>query len=102
MSKTVEIYEKENLTAHVKEMGAYLTEKLEALKEKCDCIKAVKGTGLMQGIQITKPLGEVTNAALKEGLLVIGAGADVLRFVPPLIIEKEHVDEMIAVLEKIL
>lgn len=102
VSKTVEIFEKENLTAHVKEMGAYLTEKLEALKEKCDCIKAVKGTGLMQGIQITKPLGEVTNAALKEGLLVIGAGADVLRFVPPLIIEKEHVDEMIAVLEKIL
>ena len=102
VSKTVEIFEKENLTAHVKEMGAYLTEKLEALKEKCDCIKAVKGTGLMQGIQITKPLGEVTNAALKEGLLVIGAGADVLRFVPPLIIEKEHEDEMIAVLEKIL
>ena len=102
VSKTVEIFEKENLTAHVKEMGTYLTEKLEALKEKCDCIKAVKGTGLMQGIQITKPLGEVTNAALKEGLLVIGAGADVLRFVPPLIIEQEHVDEMIAVLEKIL
>lgn len=102
VSKTVEIFEKENLTAHVKEMGAYLTEKLEALKEKCDCIKAVKGTGLMQGIQITKPLGEVTDAALKEGLLVIGAGADVLRFVPPLIIEKEHVDEMIVVLEKIL
>ena len=102
VSKTVEIFEKENLTAHVKGMGTYLTEKLEALKEKCDCIKAVKGTGLMQGIQITKPLGEVTNAALKEGLLVIGAGADVLRFVPPLIIEKEHVDEMIAVLEKIL
>ena len=102
VSKMVEIFEKENLTVHVKEMGAYLTEKLEALKEKCDCIKAVKGTGLMQGIQITKPLGEVTNAALKEGLLVIGAGADVLRFVPPLIIEKEHVDEMIAVLEKIL
>ena len=102
VSKTVEIFEKENLTAHVKEMGTYLTEKLEALKEKCDCIKTVKGTGLMQGIQITKPLGEVTNAALKEGLLVIGAGADVLRFVPPLIIEKEHVDEMIAVLEKIL
>ena len=102
VSKTVEIFEKENLTAHVKEMGTYLTEKLEALKEKCDCIKAVKGTGLMQGIQITKPLGEVTNAALKEGLLVIGAGADVLRFVPPLIIEKEHVAEMIAVLEKIL
>lgn len=102
VSKTVEIFEKENLTAHVKEMGTYLTEKLEALKEKCDCIKAVKGTGLMQGIRITKPLGEVTNAALKEGLLVIGAGADVLRFIPPLIIEKEHVDEMIAVLEKIL
>ena len=56
----------------------------------------------MQGIQITKTSGEIANAALKEGLLVIGAGTDVIRFVPPLIIEKEHVDEMISVLKRIL
>ena len=56
----------------------------------------------MQGIQVTKPTGEIANAALQEGLLVIGAGADVIRFVPPLIIEKEHVDEMIEKLKKVL
>ncbi len=78
-----------------KELGAYLTEKLEELKSECDCVKAVKGKGLMQGIQVTKPLSEITKEALKEGLLIIGAGNDVIRFVPPLVIEKEHVDEMI-------
>lgn len=102
VSKTVEIFERENIAAHAKEMGIYLTEKLLALKEKCDCIKEVKGTGLMQGIKIMKPLGEVTKTALEEGLLVIGAGEDVLRFVPPLIIEKNEIDEMIEILEKIL
>ena len=56
----------------------------------------------MQGIQVTKPLSEITGGALKEGLLIIGAGSDVIRFVPPLIIEKEQVDEMIQILKKVL
>ena len=102
VSKTIEIFEKKNLVAHVQELGAYLTEKLEELKSECDCVKAVKGKGLMQGIQATKPLSEITKEALKEGLLIIGAGNDVIRFVPPLIIEKEHVDEMIRILKKVL
>lgn len=102
VSKTIEIFEKKNLVAHVQELGAYLTEKLEELKSECDCVKAVKGKGLMQGIQVTKPLSEITKEALKEGLLIIGAGSDVIRFVPPLIIEKEHVDEMIRILKKVL
>ena len=102
VSKTIEIFEKKNLVAHVQELGAYLTEKLEELKSECDCVKAVKGKGLMQGIQVTKPLSEITKEALKEGLLIIGAGNDVIRFVPPLIIEKEHVDEMIRILKKVL
>ena len=102
VSKTIEIFEKKNLVEHVQELGAYLTEKLEELKSECDCVKAVKGKGLMQGIQVTKPLSEITKEALKEGLLIIGAGNDVIRFVPPLIIEKEHVDEMIRILKKVL
>ena len=102
VSKTIEIFEKKNLVVHVQELGAYLTEKLEELKSECDCVKAVKGKGLMQGIQVTKPLSEITKEALKEGLLIIGAGNDVIRFVPPLIIEKEHVDEMIRILKKVL
>ena len=56
----------------------------------------------MQGIQVTKPISEITAAALKEGLLIIGAGSDVIRFVPPLIIENEQVDEMIRILKKAL
>ena len=56
----------------------------------------------MQGIRVTKPVSGITNAALKEGLLIIGAGTDVIRFVPPLVIEKEYIDEMIEKLKKVL
>lgn len=102
VSKTVEIFEKENIVAHVKKMGEYLSEKLQMLVQEYDCVKEMRGTGLMQGIQVTKPISEITNAALKEGLLVIGAGTDVIRFVPPLIIETEHIDEMIEKLKRVL
>ncbi|MGN1167022.1 MAG: aspartate aminotransferase family protein [Lachnospiraceae bacterium] len=102
VSKIVEIFEKEKIVQHVQQVGIYLSEKLDELVEENEfCLKR-KGTGLMQGIQITKNTGEITNRALKEGLLIIGAGTDVIRFVPPLIIEKEHVDKMISVLKKIL
>ncbi|MDY2814685.1 MAG: aspartate aminotransferase family protein [Dorea sp.] len=102
VSKTIEIFEREKLAEHAKEVGTYLAEKLDALVDAYDCVTARKGTGLMQGIQITKPVSKVTNAALKEGLLIIGAGEDIIRFVPPLVIEKEHVDEMIEKLKKVL
>lgn len=102
VSKTIEIFEREKLAEHAKEVGTYLAEKLDVLVDAYDCVTARKGTGLMQGIQITKPVSKVTNAALKEGLLIIGAGEDIIRFVPPLVIEKEHVDEMIEKLKKVL
>ena len=62
----------------------------------------VLGKGLMQGLVCTLPVGQVSAKALEQGLIVITAGADVLRFVPPLVIEKQHVDEMIEKLEKAL
>lgn len=102
VSKTIEIFEKKHLVEHVQKVGAYLTKKLEELVEEYDTVKAVKGKSLMQGIQVTKPISEITGAALKEGLLIIGAGSDVIRFVPPLIIELEQVDEMIRILKKAL
>ena len=102
VSKTIEIFEKKHLVEHVQKVGAYLTKKLEELVEEYDTVKAVKGKGLMQGIQVTKPISEITGAALKEGLLIIGAGSDVIRFVPLLIIELEQVDEMIRILKKAL
>ena len=102
VSKTIEIFEKKNMISHVQEIGAYLAEQLERLVLEKDCVIARKGKGLIQGIEISKPVGEVTNAALKEGLLVISARGNVIRLVPPLVIEKQHVDEMIDKLSKVL
>ena len=101
VSKTIEIFEKKNMISHVQEIGAYLAERLERLVQEKDCVIARKGKGLIQGIEISKPVGEVTNAALKEGLLVISARGNVIRLVPPLVIEKQHVDEMIDKLSKV-
>ena len=102
VSKTIEIFEKKNMIFHVQGIGAYLAEQLERLVQEKDCVIARKGKGLIQGIEISKPVGEVTNAALKEGLLVISARGNVIRLVPPLVIEKQHVDEMIGKLSKVL
>ena len=95
-------FEELNLTAHVKEVGAYLYEQLEQLTAEFDCIKDHRGIGLMQGIELTIPVGDVIKKAQKEGLIIISASGNVIRFVPPLVIEKKHVDEMIAKLKKCL
>ena len=102
VSTVLDIFEKLNLPAHVKEISAYLEEKLDALVDKYDCLTQRRGVGLIQGVVTTKPVGEITSKALEEGLLIISAGSDVLRFVPPLVIEKEHVDEMIEKLDHTL
>ena len=70
--------------------------------DTCDAAVKVKGRGLIQGLQITKPLGEVTAKALEEGLLIIQAEGNVFRFVPPLIVEEKHIDEMIVKLKRAL
>ena len=102
VKKTLEIFEKENLLEHVREVGAYLEEKLDELVASYDFLTARRGLGLMQGVVSEKPVGQIAAKALEEGLIVITAGSDVLRFVPPLIIEKQHVDEMIGKLKKAL
>lgn len=102
VSKVFDIFAQQKITEHVKEIGNYLQEQLELLKAEFDCITARRGKGLMQGLELTVPIGEVSSKALKQGLLLITAGSNVLRFVPPLVIEKEHVDEMIGILKEIL
>lgn len=91
-----------DLLGHVKEVAPYLEQKLDELVEKYDFLVARRGKGLMQGVVCKLPVGKVAAAALEQGLIVITAGVDVLRFVPPLVIEKQHVDEMIEKLEKAL
>ena len=95
VSTVLDIYEEEQITAHVQRVGAYLEEQLAGLVCRYDYLTEQRGKGLIRGLETTLPVGEVTNRALKQGLLVISAGTNVIRLVPPLIIEKQHVDEMI-------
>ena len=102
VAKTLEIYEKQKLAAHVKEVGDYLEEQLKKLVEDYNCVVEQRGLGLIRGIKLSGPVGEVVKKAMEEGLLIISARSDVIRLVPPLVIEKEHVDEMIEKLRKVL
>lgn len=99
--KVLELFEEKNLVAHVREIGHYLWEELEALAGRLDCVAAHRGKGLMQGLELSMPVGPVVKTALlEEHLVLISAGSQVIRFVPPLVIEKEDVDEMIVRLER--
>lgn len=99
VSKVFDIFESEHLLEHVGEISAYLEEKLNELVSKYDFIEARRGKGLMQGLQFSTPVKEYILKAMEKGLVLITAGSDVIRLVPPLVITKEHVDEMIQILE---
>ena len=100
VSKVFDLYEKEQIVDHVQKVGAYLEEKLNALVDKYDFLKERRGKGLIQGLEVEgRPVGEIVNRALEHGLIIITAGSNVLRFVPPLVITNADVDEMIKKLE---
>lgn len=98
VSAVFEQFEKLNILDHVNELTPYLEAELDKLVEKYDCLTARRGKGFMQGLECTLPVGQVSAKALENGLIVITAGSNVLRFVPPLVIEKNDVDEMIRLL----
>ena len=101
VSKVFDIYENDKIIEHVQEMTPYLEQKLDEIVAKHECAATRRGMGFMQGIVIQgRPVGEVVKAALAKGLLVISAGSDVLRIVPPLVITKEHIDKMAAILDE--
>lgn len=102
VAKTLEIFEQRKLCDHVREVGAYLTEELDRLVDECEILVERRGVGLIQGLRMSEPVAGTIARALEEGLLLISARSDVIRLVPPLVIEKEHVDEMIGKLKKIL
>ena len=103
VSKVFDLFEENHILEHVKELTPYLESALDKLAEKYSCIAERRGKGFMQGLVIKdRPVGEVVSKALEEGLIVISAGSDVLRLVPPLVITREHIDEMTEKLEKCL
>lgn len=98
----LQIFEEEHLLEHVKEVSVYLEEQLDHLVKESSAVKERRGKGLMQGLVLEKPVTEVIRKGMEHGLITISAGGNVLRLVPPLVITKEHVDEMIEKLSKAL
>ncbi len=93
-------FEVRDIPGHAKEVGAYLYEKLEEIKNEYDVVTDHRGKGLMQGLELNTEVAPVINAALDAGLVLINAGTKIIRFLPPLVIEKEDVDTMITVLKE--
>ena len=98
--KVLELYEKQDVLANVRTVGAYLERQLDALAAEYPCITARRGVGLMQGLVFDRPVGDIIRDAMSRGLVLINAGTDIIRFVPPLVISRENVDEMIAILRQ--
>lgn len=102
VSEVFDIFKDEYIVEHVKEVGQYLWDKLEALKSKYDCIVDHRGLGLIQGLEFKENPKEIVNQALENGLVLIAAGNNTVRFVPPLIIDNSNIDEMSSMLECVL
>lgn len=102
VTETLSVFKKKDIPAHVEEMGQYLGEKLAKLAEEKELAKESRGMGLMRGLELTEPAGPYITKALEKGVILMSAGTNVIRFIPPLVIEKNHIDEMIAVLDEIL
>ncbi len=102
VDKVLEMMERDRVTDHVKEIAPYLEQKLDEIAAKYDFINGRRGMGLLQGLVCKKPVGAVAAKALEHGLVVITAGSNVIRFAPPLIIERQHVDEMAEKLDDVL
>lgn len=101
VSKVFDLFEEEKILEHVQKTAPYLEKKLDELVEKYDFLTERRGKGLMQGLVVSgRPVGEIINKGIENGLFVLSAGSDVLRFVPPLIISEADIDEMIEKLEK--
>ena len=102
ISKVFDLFNELQILEHVNEVALYLEEKLNQLKEKYDFIIDRRGKGLMQGLEFSVPVGPFIQKALENSLILINAGTNIIRFVPPLTITKENIDEMVSILDKVL
>lgn len=100
--KILDIFEQDGITANVREVGSYLYDRLEALAAAQPHVTAHRGVGLMQGLEFDIPVAPIIQQAMEEGVILISSGTHIIRFLPPLIIRKEHVDEMLDKLAKCL
>lgn len=102
INKVLDLFKEDNIIENVNEVAPYLEKRLDELKDRYDFIVARRGAGLMQGLVFDRPVADIINMALSKGLILINAGASIIRFVPPLVITKENVDDMIDILDSCL
>ena len=98
---SITVIEDEKLVERSRELGEYFIEKAHDTWIK-SIVKEIRGKGLMIGIELTKPCGEIVEKALGKGILINCTADNVIRLVPPLVISKEQVDRVIAVLEEVI
>ncbi|MDO5702397.1 MAG: aspartate aminotransferase family protein [Lachnospiraceae bacterium] len=104
VSAVFDLFEKYDVAGRAKENGAYLAEKLDEIAARHPSVKAHRGMGLIRGLELTGDVqaGKIASEALGKGLFIITAGHNTLRFLPPLIISKEEIDEGLEVLDGLL
>lgn len=100
VAKVFDLFEEQKVLDNVKENGEYLYEKLEEFAKENACVKEHRGFGFMQGLEFTMPVKNIAAKALENGLILISAGANTIRFLPPLVMQKAQIDEMIEKLKK--
>ena len=101
VSTVLDIFENRRLVDHVKTLTPYFEEQLDSLVREVPCLSGRRGRGFLQGLIVSgRPVGEIIRNALQNGLLIISAGSDVIRLAPPLIMEKEDIDRMTALLKQ--
>jgi len=101
-NKVLDLFAQNNIIEHVNEVAPVLEEKLDELVAEFPFVKARRGLGLLQGLEFDCPVGSYIVKAMEQGLILINAGANVLRFIPPLVITKEDVERMAGILRSVL
>ena len=102
ISKVIDVFEEEKILDNVRDVAPYLEERLNTLVEKYDFIQCQRGKGLMRGLVFECPVGPIISKAIEKGLILINAGTNIIRFVPPLVITRNDVDAMITILDECL
>lgn len=102
ISKVIDVFEDEKILDNVRDVAPYLKEKLDILVEKYDFIQCQRGMGLMRGLVFDRPVAPIIANAIAKGLILINAGSNIIRFVPPLVISKVDVDAMVTILDECL
>lgn len=101
VNTTIHMMEERKIPEHVESLSSYLEEVLDEVASAYDFVEGRRGMGFMQGLVLSIPVGDVVKKALDAGLVVLSAGGNVLRFLPPLVIEKEDIDAMAAILRDV-